>query len=215
MKTKAAIAAALTLGIAIPVMAKTMSVNVSGPGAVNPFFGYQMKYVDKDRNSCTFRFSQPGDGLSYLTADKECPSFVTEDRVFEDAQAALERMETITHAFTFAEYFGDDGYGNKVERAGLRYRCAKASDIKINNPIDWAGTARNPISGYMFMPEDDFDLKGWYKLDYFPNGYKPHQFTVGAWKLSDDRMTITAVDKGRKFSIPYLKTTECAFHPAN
>lgn len=201
--------------IAWQAAASNMSVNVSMPGAVNPFFGYQMKYIDKDRLSCTFRFSQPGDGLSYLKSDQKCPSFVTEDVVFADAQKALTRMETISSASTFAEYFGDDGYGNKVERADLRYRCAKANDIKTDDSLQWAGTHRKPISSYLFMPVDDYDLKGWYRLYYYPNGYKPYKLTVGAWRLSDDRMNIIAVDRGRHFSIPYSKTTECAIRPEN
>lgn len=212
MKLKTILIAAFLASPA--VTAAPMSVNVSGPGAVNPFFGYRMSYTDNSGVSCTFRFNNPGDGLSYLTADKECPSFVTEDLVFDDAQKAYSRMRDTTHALTFAEYFGDDGHGNKVKRAELSYRCADFRDIKMQNTLEWAGLKNRPYSGYMFMPKDDLVNDGWYRLDFYPNGYKSRQFPVGAWKMLDYE-TIIAVDEGRKFTISYSQTKECASHPIN
>lgn len=211
MKAKFTIAAMLTLAA---VSAGAMSVNVSGPGAVSPFTGYRMTYTDKDGHSCTFRFKEPGDGHSYLVSDQKCPSFVTKERVFMDAQNALQKMDTISHAFTFAEYFGDDGYGHKVKRAKLNYRCAHANDVHVTQPIAWAGASTDPKASYMFMPIPDPRLPGWYRLDYYPNGYKPYHLTVGAWRLQNGN-TIVAVDGGRNFTIRDSKTKECFAHPVN
>lgn len=193
-------------------MAGEMSVNVSMPGAINPFEGYRMTYTDKEKNSCTFVFSQPGDGFSYLKSDKKCPSFVTEDKVFLDAQEARSHMEIVSHARTFSEYFGEDKYGNKIAKASLYYRCANSGDVSPSQPMDWVGDNRNSSSGYMFMPVRDTRMAGWYRLDYYPDGYKPYQFTVGVWKpVGID--SIVAVDRGRNFTISEFKIRECYSHP--
>lgn len=208
MKTKLLFAAVLMAAQAAP-MAGVITVNVSGPGAVNPFTGYRMTYYDKDRNSCTFRFNSPGDGFDYLTADKECPEFVTEKRVFLDAQKALDHMNTVSSALTFAEFQGDDGYGNKVKRAELTYRCASAADITVTNPIEWAGIKRDNTRGFVFMPVSDTYMDGWYELDIA--GYKTYKPRVGAWKRGDN-MTIIASYMGRSFTIPYEKLNKCKYH---
>lgn len=211
MKTKF-IYAALLMTAHVTSTAEVISVNVSGPGAINPFFGYRMTYYDKDRNSCTFRFNMPGDGLAYLTADKKCPEFVTEKRVFLDAQRALKHMNTVSGASTFAEFHGDDGHGNKVKRAELSYICASAADITVNNPIEWVGIKRDRMRGFVFMPISDIHIDGWYELDI--SGYKMYKAKVGAWR-SGDNMEIIASYMGRSFTIPYEKTYRCKYHRAH
>lgn len=208
MKPKLLFAAALMIAHATS-MAEVITVNVSGPGAINPFTGYRMTYYDKDRNSCTFRFNSPGGGLDYLVADKECPEFVTEKRVFLDAQKALEHMSTVSSALTFAEFNGDDGHGNKIKRAKLTYRCASAADITVANPIEWAGIKRDRMSGFVFMPVSDTHMDGWYELDI--TRYKTYKAKVGAWKIGND-MTITASYMGRLFTVPHEKIHKCKYH---
>lgn len=206
MKKKLVVAT--LMAVCTSAAAAPMSVNVSGPGAVSPFTGYRMTYTDKDRNSCTFLFNLPGDGMAYLTADKECPSFVTDRRVFMDAQKALERMEIVSTAITFAEFYGDDGHGNKVEKAELLYRCANTNKITVSNPIEWAGIKRTHMHGFVFMPISDIHIDGWYELDLA--GYKTYKTKVGAWRLDKNGM-ITGSYMGRLFTIPDIETSKCQY----
>lgn len=175
--------------------ANAMSVNVSMPGAVNPFTGYHMTYKDKDGQSCTFRFNQAADGLSYLTSDTQCPSSVTEDRVFMDAQRALKRMETVSTAQTFSEYFGEGPNGQKMERAKLRYRCMQDESI----------------SGYFFSPDGEPMHEGWYQLYYYPNGYKPHMRRIGIWQKQNNG-TYVVDTGGGPLTIDASKVFDCNRH---
>lgn len=199
--------ASLLIAFVAPVGAEIMSVNVSSTAIINPFEGYKMTYTDKDRNSCTFRYKPSDDGYQYLTADKECPSFVTERKVFLDAQEALKEMNIISYAATFAELYGDDGYGNKVERAELAYRCAPTSAAVVSNPIEWAGINRSHMTGFVFMPIRDHNIDGWYQLDLA--GYNTYENQVGAWTLSG--LTITGSFMGRIFTIPIEKISPCKY----
>lgn len=193
--------AILTLA-ASTASANTMSVNVSMPGASNPYYGYQMTYTDKDRNSCMFRFKYSDDGLAYLVSDKECPSFVTEERVRNDAQNSLDRMNIISSARNFFEYLGSDGYGNKTERAPLYYRCASVRDISIPDLAQWTGISRR--GGYVLMPISDTHMKGWFEMDFVVDGV--YRKKIGVWKL-DEEWNVIGIDKGRRFTIDRSKVS--------
>lgn len=196
MKAKLITIAALLMSFAMPVAANPISVNVSMPGAHNPYYGYQMTYTDKDRNSCMFRFKYSDDGLAYLVSDKKCPSFVTEERVRLDARNALERIDTISSGRDFFEYFGSDGYGNTTERAPLYYRCASIRNINIPDLVQWTGISRRGV--YVLMPIDDTHMKGWFEMDFVVDGVYAKK--VGVWKL-DEQRNVIGIDQGRKFTI--------------
>lgn len=185
--------------------ANTISVNVSMPGASNPYYGYQMSYTDDKRNSCLFRFKYSEDGLAYLVSDKECPSFVTEDRVRNDARNSLDEMSIVSSADNFFEYLGNDGYGNSTERAPLNYRCVGISDINIPDLTQWVGISRR--GGYVLMPITDTYMDGWFEMDFLLDGVYLEK--VGVWKLDED-WNIIGIDRGRQFTVDSSKVSyEC------
>lgn len=158
MKIKLMTAVAMAAALQLPT-AGAISVNVSMPGATNPFTGYQRTYQGKDGVSCTFKFVQPGDGLSYLRSDKECPSFVTEDKVFHDAQKELDRMNRNSSAFTFAEYHKEE----QEKRATPK--C-----------VDTASGV------YIFLHAEAQNKPGWFYISKLHNGQRITSDVVGFWQ---------------------------------
>ncbi|WP_311514769.1 hypothetical protein [Oligella urethralis] len=206
MKNKLILSLALSIS-ASSVAAKDIAINVSMPGAINPFYGYQMKYQDVDRSHCFIKFTYTDEGLAYLKSTSPCPSFVTEEQVKRDADNALKHMKTVSEAYSFFEFTGSDGYGKTTERAKYVYRCAYVSSVTPYNIDEWAGVPmHNTI--FVFMPTGSPDRRGWYELDII-NGrsYTPK---VGIWKL-DDNYNIIGNFLGRKFTADKY-STKCRRH---
>lgn len=195
-------------GFSLSAFSTTMSVGVSMQNGINPFTGYKATYSG-DGKRCTFRFKQ--DGIyANLVADSICPDYVTEKRVFMDAQRMIAHMQNISSAQTYAEFVGDDGYGNKVQKAPFDYRCVMMNKIKKSNPHEWQGGRPDIRSGYVFMPIQEGRLVNeWYVLDRF--NHNNIQAEIGVWRYGDNG-EIIAKDMGRQFTVSILNTFECHAH---
>jgi hypothetical protein len=163
-------------------VAGAMSVNVSMPGAINPFTNYEKTYQDKSGAACTFRFSQPGDGLSYLATNQKCPSFVTEDLVFKDAQRSIDNK----------------GQGRKPARGG-------AADL-AGYPVQFC--VDGDLATYFFADTQSSEMPGW-KLAYQDKNNSGRLERLGFWQVAMQGEVILTTG-GVSTVIPASGTRPCA-----